>query len=254
MVGLRLGGRLQKFHAYRRRWEVVIAVEFDRLIAFRYDLTMPRSFHKLSSFVVASALGPARAGRRSIRSRPSLIDPLLTHVSGSKRESELAGVFHQRITAPVSGSDEDCFQRVPVLARTRDCDRPCPLLPPIRLKLSEDWKLRIVLGIDLRERSSKLTSIAVYRRYIPRVFARDEWRGYKALLVVLLLCPVSFQRPPCKQGCAKQIPTIRASSCAIVFPYETLCVETRATVFSLRSILIPRRELLGPVRPSNGSS
>ena len=57
MVGLRLGGRLQKFHAYRRRWEVVIAGEFDRLIAFRYDLTMPRGFYKLSSFVVASALG-----------------------------------------------------------------------------------------------------------------------------------------------------------------------------------------------------
>jgi hypothetical protein len=35
----------------------VIAGEFDRLIAFRYDLTMPRGFHKLSSFVVASALG-----------------------------------------------------------------------------------------------------------------------------------------------------------------------------------------------------
>jgi hypothetical protein len=39
MVGLRLGGRLQQFHAYRRRWEA------------------------------------ARAGRRSIRRRPSLIDP-----------------------------------------------------------------------------------------------------------------------------------------------------------------------------------
>ena len=45
MVGLCLGGRLQKFHAHRRRREVMIAVELDRPIAFRHDLTMPQGFH-----------------------------------------------------------------------------------------------------------------------------------------------------------------------------------------------------------------
>jgi len=69
MVGLSLGGRLQKFHAYRRRWEVVIAVEFDRLVAFRYDLTVPRGFHKFSFFVVVSALGSAYAKPSTLSQR-----------------------------------------------------------------------------------------------------------------------------------------------------------------------------------------
>src|SRR5579862_9160907 len=67
MIGRRLGGRLEKFHAYRRRRKVMIAVELDRLIAFCYDLTMPRRFHKLSLFVVSSDLG--RSDHRSATRR-----------------------------------------------------------------------------------------------------------------------------------------------------------------------------------------
>src|SRR5215469_374400 len=46
MVGLRLGGHLQKFHVHRRRREVLVAVKLDRLVAFGYDVTMPRGFHE----------------------------------------------------------------------------------------------------------------------------------------------------------------------------------------------------------------
>src|SRR5579859_7566565 len=74
MIGRRLGGRLQKFHAYRRRRKVMIAVELDRLIAFCYDLTMPRCFHKLS---LSSDLGrsetTARRPGASAYARPKVV-------------------------------------------------------------------------------------------------------------------------------------------------------------------------------------
>src|SRR5262249_4318284 len=46
IVGLRLGRCLQKFHAHRRWWEVLVAAELNRLIAFGYDVTMPCGFHE----------------------------------------------------------------------------------------------------------------------------------------------------------------------------------------------------------------
>src|SRR6267154_5071095 len=61
VVTLRLRGRLQKFHAHRRRREVVIAVELDRPIAFCYDLTMPHGFHEAVLFKSARARNPALA-------------------------------------------------------------------------------------------------------------------------------------------------------------------------------------------------
>jgi hypothetical protein len=48
MVGVRLGGRLQKFHVYGRRREVLVAIELDRPIAFGYDVTVPRGLHGIS--------------------------------------------------------------------------------------------------------------------------------------------------------------------------------------------------------------
>src|SRR5215469_14109852 len=47
IVGPGLGGRLQKFQPYRGRREVLIAVELDRLIALRNDMTVPRGFHQV---------------------------------------------------------------------------------------------------------------------------------------------------------------------------------------------------------------
>jgi len=44
MVGRCLGGRLQKFHAYGRRREVLVSVELDRLVAFCDEVAMPRGF------------------------------------------------------------------------------------------------------------------------------------------------------------------------------------------------------------------